>query len=252
MILNAKISFSVDEDNKLYLNYPFSAASNPYGDGNGGFYFTDVDYNYNQAKKLLFSDINGCVTYFHTSFGAYNFAIKSIFSFNNLFNYKNVVSVCLFSGSDWSGSYVCCRYYDASGYYLQLSFYVADNFKFPIQTYYFNEGIDLTDNEFYNQGYNAGQNDGYNKGYSFGEYDGYNSGYKAGNTVGYENGYNKGLSDSNQYTFINLIGATIDAPIHYFQSLFNFELLGVNLSSFLMGLFTLCVVVTIVKLCLGR
>lgn len=115
--------------------------------------------------------------------------------------------------------------------------------------------LDNSTLEDYINGYKNGSLDGYNKGYDKGKNDGYNSGYDVGVDFGYSGGYhdgfNKGVSESNDYTFLGLISACIDAPITYFTNLFNFELLGVNLSAFLTGLFTLCVIVTIVKMCLG-
>lgn len=153
-------------------------------------------------------------------------------------------------------------YYDNNGNSLMLmhffyknlsssSIYYYDFYLSPYRRYYFNDGLNLTDNEYYNQGYQQGQQNGYNTGYNAGESAGYKDGYSVGQTTGYNNGYSDGMEDSNQYTFLNLLSATIDAPVKYFQSLFNFELLGVNLQGFLTGLFTLCVIVTIVKLCLG-
>lgn len=111
---------------------------------------------------------------------------------------------------------------------------------FTFRTYYTSAG----NNDSYLEGVNVGYSNGFINGQKEGETIGYNKGYNIG--------YNVGLNDSNQYTFLNLISATIDAPISYFQSLFNFELLGVNLQGFITGLFTLCVIVTIIKLCLGR
>lgn len=117
--------------------------------------------------------------------------------------------------------------------------------------YYLISNTQLSDSQYYNQGYSQGKSDGYNIGYNEGEQVGYNNGYSVGENIGFNNGYEQGSEDSNQYSFMSLISATIDAPVKYFQSLFNFELLGVNLQGFLTGLFTLCVIVTIVKLCLG-
>lgn len=122
-----------------------------------------------------------------------------------------------------------------------------ENDYFPLTTYYLEGGI----SDSYNDGFSNGQLFGYENGYKKGNSDGYNDGFSKGKNVGFENGYSKGISESNDYTFLGLISACIDAPITYFTSLFNFELLGVNLSAFLTGLFTLCVIVTIVKLCLG-
>lgn len=122
-----------------------------------------------------------------------------------------------------------------------------ENDYYPLTTYYLEGGI----SDSYNDGFSNGQLFGYENGYKKGNSDGYNDGFSKGKNVGFENGYSKGISESNDYTFLGLISACIDAPITYFTSLFNFELLGVNLSAFLTGLFTLCVIVTIVKLCLG-
>lgn len=94
--------------------------------------------------------------------------------------------------------------------------------------------------------------DSYNTGFS----DGKNSVdtdyyYKQGSTNGYNLGYNKGLEDANSYSFIGLVGAVVDAPISYFKSLFNFNLLGFNMLNFITALFTICVVITIVRFSLG-
>ena len=248
--LNIRISFSVDENDNLYLDYPILSASDPFGNGAGGYYYTR-DLVRKCSNRLLLSETSGSVIYFEFDYNS-NFAIKSYFVYNSLFDCTNVVKIQLYSGSDYSGKYVYFSYFDSNNNNFKIAFFVSENFEYPSRTYYFKNALNLTDNEYYNQGFSAGFSDGYNRGNTDGNIAGYDTGYKAGNTIGYESGYNKGLNDSNQYTFVNLIGATIDAPMQYFKSLFNFELLGVNLSSFLMGLFTLCIIVTIVKLCLGR
>lgn len=137
----------------------------------------------------------------------------------------------------------------------------SDNFDFDdrfylytfldFRTYYLTDPSNFSDNEFYNSGYQSGLADGYNNGFTSGKSEGYNLGYNAGEIFGYNKGHQDGSEDSGQYTFLSLVSSVIDAPMTYFQSLFNFELLGVNLQGFLMALFTLCVVVTIIKLCLG-
>ena len=91
----------------------------------------------------------------------------------------------------------------------------------------------------------------YDLAYRDGRDDGYSSGYTEGSVVGYNNGYNNGLNDSNQYTFYNLFGAVLDAPVKVFSDLFNFELLGVNLLGLITGLFTLAVVIVIIKKVMG-
>lgn len=156
-----------------------------------------------------------------------------------------------------------------NGYYNYVSYIFSSGFRFNIlipTTYnsrnsysyypysYFQTrtyNIPNTTTSDYNNGYNYGYTEGYNKGNQSGYEDGYDEGYGVGNNIGFNNGYTEGVDSANDYTFLSLISATIDAPVSYFQSLFNFELLGVNLQGFLTGLFTLCVIVTIFKLCLG-
>lgn len=123
-----------------------------------------------------------------------------------------------------------------------------DNDYYTFHTIFLTGGI----SDSYSNGYNNGYLDGYNNGYNDAKSPYYNKGYFDGKKYGYETGYNKGINESNDYTFLGLISACIDAPITYFTSLFNFELLGVNISSFLTAIFTLCIIVTVVRLCLGR
>lgn len=247
LTFNLNLTFSSDGNGLLYMNFPFS-----FVEGTGSYFIHYVN-EIKQSEKILLSDVRNKTVLFTVDRDIFSFfAIKTWIEYSDLFNFTDVISLNIYTTSNSHGKAICFKYNDKSGYNFKFVVYVSENFDLDSRIYYFNESLNLTDNEYYNQGYSAGQTDGYNKGYSAGENDGYTSGYDAGNTIGFVNGYNKGVNDSNQYTFVNLIGATIDAPMQYFKSLFNFELLGVNLSSFLMGLFTLCIIVTILKLCLGR
>lgn len=78
--------------------------------------------------------------------------------------------------------------------------------------------------------------------------DGYAQGKQVGYNDGYSIGYNDGINDSNSYSFSNMIGAVLDGQVNMFMGLFNFELLGVNLSSFFLAILTVCVIITIIKL----
>ncbi len=82
-------------------------------------------------------------------------------------------------------------------------------------------------------------NEQYNAGLDQGRINGYNDGYNAG--------YDDGISDTNQYTFSNLLGAVIDVPVNTFTNLFNFEIFGVNLTSFFLALLTFSLIIAIVK-----
>lgn len=140
-----------------------------------------------------------------------------------------------------------------------------------------------SDNALYLKGYQSASdeyfNNGYNTGFSDGEKSGYNTGFSAGDSAG----YSRGLQDSNNYSFLSLFGAVFDAPI---QALFggtqrlpagtkitdsngntitlqsattvnrggllNFDLMGVNLSGFVLALFSLSILIVVIKFALGK
>ena len=154
------------------------------------------------------------------------------------------------------------RYYDANNNYLHVSLYTGfygtgvfsgvtnpnDSFLnyygLNARTYYLID--DYTDTDIYQNGFSQGYNDGYSQG----ESNGYGNGYSAGDLNGYNRGYQDGANSANTYTFTSLMGSVIDVPVQTFTSLFHFEILGVYLDGFFLGLLTLCVIVTIVKLIL--
>lgn len=80
----------------------------------------------------------------------------------------------------------------------------------------------------------------------------YDSNYTNGKNIGYNTGYNKGVAESNDYTFIGLIGSVIDAPIKAFTGLFNFDLLGFNLLNFVKALFTLMVIIVVARFIVAK
>lgn len=92
--------------------------------------------------------------------------------------------------------------------------------------------------------------------YDLGYQGGYNAGYDAGDGDGYNRGYGVGFNDgqvdalSGNYTFLGLIGSVIDAPISAFRGLLDFELLGVNMSSFVLAVMSLCVIIVIIRMVL--
>lgn len=131
-----------------------------------------------------------------------------------------------------------------------------------------------SDNPGYNQGYEAGVNvgkeQGYNDGFTAGIQQGYNDGVTAGkiqanNTVNqgsasYIQGYQDGLS-APEYSFMSLISALFDAPIRAFfgytengvthPGLFSIDILGMNMGAFIASIFSLAVIITIIRLILG-
>ncbi len=71
-------------------------------------------------------------------------------------------------------------------------------------------------------------------------------------TIAFENGKKVGMSQANPYTFNALFGAVFDAPIKALTGLLDFDILGVNMKGLYLSLFTLALIIFVVKLCLGK
>ena len=103
----------------------------------------------------------------------------------------------------------------------------------------------------------AGQNS-YDAGFNAGKLS-VESQYNAQLSAAIENARQKGFAEAQKmfdngntdYSFFGLISAVIDAPIKAIRGLLNFDILGVNMFSFVTSLFSLAVVLMIVKLLLG-
>lgn len=127
---------------------------------------------------------------------------------------------------------------------LHTSYVVTSN-SFSITALYTNQGY-LTETS-YNDGYKLGLDIGYQNGFNEGNSSGYESGFSAGNTSGYNTGFSAGVASANDYTFLGLFGAVLDAPISAIRGLLGFDVFGVNLSVFVFSLFSFCIVVTIIR-----
>lgn len=68
----------------------------------------------------------------------------------------------------------------------------------------------------------------------------------------FNQGKQAGIESANKYTFGALFSSVIDAPVKAITGLLNFEIFGVNLKSFMLSLFTIGLVIAIVKLFLGN
>lgn len=81
----------------------------------------------------------------------------------------------------------------------------------------------------------------------------YNDGFKNGRQNGYNDGYADGINnaiDGEGLSWNKLFTSMINVPINAIRSLFNFEILGYNISAFLFSLLTIAVVLTVVNLIL--
>lgn len=140
-----------------------------------------------------------------------------------------------------------------------------------------------SDNALYLKGYQAASGDFYNNGYNDGVVAGEKSGYNKGFTAGDAQGYNRGVEVGGNYSFLGLFGAIFDAPIQaifggtttlpagttitdkngntttllssatvHRAGLLNFEVMGVNLSGFVLAMFSLSIIVVVIKFALAK
>lgn len=95
---------------------------------------------------------------------------------------------------------------------------------------------------------NAGYSSAYGSGFANGKSQGYSDGYSSGKTAGYGQGYNAGVESANNYSFLGLLGAVVDAPVKAISGLLNFNLLGFNMASFFYAILTLALIIAIIRL----
>ena len=185
-------------------------------------------------------------------------------------NFTNSENLLVFSKSNNSFTY-----------YLQPNISQNDVYKFFALIDYRN--YIPSDNDLYVAGFNSASkgyyDTGYNNGYNKGKTDGYNTGFSAGDSQGYA----RGLESANTYSFLGLFGAIFDAPIKAIfggtsilpagttitdsngntitlqstttvnrAGLLNFNLMGVNLSGFVLALFSISIIVVVIKFALAR
>ncbi len=122
-----------------------------------------------------------------------------------------------------------------SGAFVFQDVYLCNNVG-GFQAGYDSAKIELSET-VYQDGYNKGVNDGYNNGYDVG--------YRNGDINGYNRGFELG---SNGAGFYSLMSAVVDVPIKALTGLLNFNILGVNMWDFAKSLFTLCLVVVVVRI----
>lgn len=116
-------------------------------------------------------------------------------------------------------------------------------------------------------GYGTGYGVGYDEGTSYGSTNGYNNGYQVGYTEGVESqqesideaynngfsaGYNDGFSaDSTTATIFSGILQVGMLPVNVLLAIFNFEILGINLSAFISAILTVCLTVIVIRTVTG-
>lgn len=97
-------------------------------------------------------------------------------------------------------------------------------------------------------------------GYHDGYVNGFNDGVSQGSQEGRENGYYDGFQDAkelyeNQDATVNSIFQGILSigliPVEFFMSIFNFSILGINITSIISAILTMMVIVILMRIILG-
>lgn len=275
--LNLSPTFILDfQSNQAYLNNFFIANLT---DSNDDF---DLDYNIttNNGINTLSFLYDNSINYGSILFDLYGgFSGSGINSMGFTFSCRVSISDIRFSGDIYKihiwgdilygTNYFSQRitYTDVNGYTMTFVFFAnsigsrlgsnALRFAFDDRTYYLDNTLD--NDEIYNQGFNDGKsqgfNDGYQDGITVGERNKEQAVEQALNS-GFHNGYNKGKADgiasANDYTFLSLLGAVVDAPLNSITSFFDFNLLGFNMANFFWAIMTCIVILGIIKVIFGR
>lgn len=86
---------------------------------------------------------------------------------------------------------------------------------------------------------------------------GYNEGYQTGSTDSYASGYNDGFNEAvgvnnTAITIFNGILNIALVPVNFFLAIFNFEILGINMSAFVSALLSICMIIILIRIVTGK
>lgn len=94
---------------------------------------------------------------------------------------------------------------------------------------------------------------GYTRGYDQGYADGTNNGKSIGYQTGYSDGYAEGANvDSTAFTIFNGILNIGMIPINFFLAMFDFTILGINISNFVMSVLSVFVTIWLIRMLTGK
>lgn len=168
----------------------------------------------------------------------------------DILGYNNSLTGTALNVYNWitthcNGNYNFVCYTDTNSFrYIFFLPTSSDDVLSSYRKYYLLNSMDFSDNQIFNQGYQQGLADN--------QQNIYENGYNAGYDVGYGRGRINGVAESNEYSFLGLIGAVVDAPVSILSSLFNFTFLGINLWSFITSLLTIALILFVVKIFMRR
>lgn len=248
-------------DELQYVNYPFENNSyRSFFNAIGGAIFSQSMYRYEFLRNQYISNITFMQTYtrsFSLSNSNNNYLIyydylyndSAYFDWNRVDKMRRVelafdsMKTIQYNGVNVDFNNLTILDYTYNNYASYYRF-VFPSFSFnnatTVSEYVFNRTS--VDNYEYQLGYDLGYREGLNVNTEGSYNKGYNDGFVVGENVGYENGLNK---QENQFT--NLITAVIDVPIKTFLSLFDINIFGYDLKAFVISLFSIALVISIVR-----
>lgn len=183
--------------------------------------------------------------------GSFYFDDHSVFSFSSIVSgLPDSMTLAGFLGDEWDGFTV----FSTADYHYSLPTDV-DLSSFSCQTVAFNVSSKFTENSVYLYADSSVLSPSYMSGYNQGYFDGAKDGLAEQADLFFDQGYNKGfkegkeegltIADSGDWRHLML--AVTEAPINTFQSLFNFEILGMDMRAAFGSILAVCVVLLIVK-----
>lgn len=206
-----------------------------------------VDFYYLGAQLWYVSNLydsnNGVV---QVDFDSYKYYSRNLSITNDLFYSKNYISI-ISNKMDETGS---SGFYPIENGSSFSSGYGVYNVLMPNTIIdYYNENIsglspyvNNSSNDFqayYNNGYEVGYNNGRLVANAYEYNNGYNTGYNIG--------YNDGLEVDDHNWLGNGLLSLVDIPIMLLSSIFNFDILGLNIYYLILGLLTLGIVLWLIK-----
>lgn len=103
------------------------------------------------------------------------------------------------------------------------------------------------DGELFKSQYSSPTNENFNNGYQQGLKDG----QKDGHAKGYAEGLADGMKDNTMFNIFNGILNIGMIPVNFFLSIFNFEILGINMAGFVSALLTISIIMFLLRLIKG-
>lgn len=231
------------------VSFPSTYSFTRISDIDSSLYAPNVTFATNSVNfkfKFFFSSIPGDVTLNELVLSAINLRDYLFYAYNpNPYTNNGILS----KGAPWLDFYFTTD--TPNSRQIQVDVPNTSITQTSEPTYPIIQSYDSIFNYGYNQGYTTGfdtaYDQGYNAGFDIGNDSGYNTGFNNGYTAGESAGFNQGVLESNDYSFLGLLTAVVDAPVTVLRETFNFNFLGFNVTTFIFSILTICLVIAILK-----